>query len=132
MAAVAYVHAKSLQSCQTLLYLCAVARQAPLSMGFFSQEYWSGLPFPPSGGLPDPGIELASPASPALAGRFSATEPPGLTNKMSMCVREELLCSSQFLDKSFDLISSSLLVKLRIRLGLKIALGSPDTYVLIS
>ena len=84
------------------------------------------------GDLTDPGIELASPASPALAGRFSATEPPGLTNKMSMCVREELLCSSQFLDKSFDLISSSLLVKLRIRLGLKIALGSPDTYVLIS
>ena len=38
-----------------------VARQAPLSMGFPRQEYWSGLPFPPPGGLPDPGIEPVSP-----------------------------------------------------------------------
>ena len=43
-------------------------------MGFPSQEYWSGLPFPPPGGLPDPGIE---PASPALVGGFFTTEPPG-------------------------------------------------------
>ena len=42
--------------------------QAPLSMGFPRQEYWSGLPFPPPGDLSDTGIELASPASPALAG----------------------------------------------------------------
>ena len=40
----------------------AVARQAPLSMGFSRQEYWSGLPFPAPGDLPDPGIELVSPA----------------------------------------------------------------------
>ena len=39
---------------------------APLSMGFFRQEYWRGLPFPPSGGLPDPGIKPASPGSSAL------------------------------------------------------------------
>ena len=39
-----------------------VAHQAPLSMGFPGQEYWSGLPFPPPGDLPDPGINLASPA----------------------------------------------------------------------
>ena len=39
-----------------------VARQAPLSMGFPRQEYWSGLPFPPPGDLPDPGIEPESPA----------------------------------------------------------------------
>ena len=44
-----------------------VARQAPLSMGFSRQEYWSGLPCPPAGDLPDPEIE---PASPALAGEF--------------------------------------------------------------
>ena len=56
------------QSCQTLLYLCAVARQAPLSMGFFSQEYWSGMPCPPPGDLPNPGIEPTSLMSPALAG----------------------------------------------------------------
>ena len=51
-----------------------VAHQAPLSMGFPSQEYWSGLPFPPPGHLLDPGIE---PTSPALAGRFFTTEPAG-------------------------------------------------------
>ena len=47
-----------------------VAGQIPSSMGFPRQEYWNGLPFPPSGDLPDPGIELVSPVSPALAGRF--------------------------------------------------------------
>ena len=43
-----------------------VACQAPLSMGFFRQEYRSGLSFPPPGDLPDPGIKPASPASPAM------------------------------------------------------------------
>ena len=43
-----------------------VACQAPLSMGFPRQEYWSGLPFPFPGDLPDPGIKPASPVSPAL------------------------------------------------------------------
>ena len=51
-----------------------VARQAPLSTGFSRQEYWSGLPCPPPGDLPDPGIE---PGSPALAGGFFTTELPG-------------------------------------------------------
>ena len=46
-------------------------------MGFPKQEYWSGLPFPPPGHLPDPGIELVSPESPELAGGFFTTEPPG-------------------------------------------------------
>ena len=49
------------------------ACQAPLSMGFPKEEYWSGLPFPPPGDLPNSGIE---PLSPALAGRFFTTEPP--------------------------------------------------------
>ena len=53
--------------------------QATLSMGFCRQEYWSELPFPPLGDLPVPGLE---PESPALAGRFFATEPPG---KPSVC-----------------------------------------------
>ena len=44
-----------------------VVRQAPLFMGFPRQEYWSGLPFPPLGNSPNPGIK---PTSPALAGRF--------------------------------------------------------------
>ena len=55
----------------------AVALQGPLSMGFSRQESWSGLPFPPPGELPHPEIELESPATPALAGRFFTTEPPG-------------------------------------------------------
>ena len=53
-----------------------VALQSPLSMGLSWQEYWSGSPFPPTGDLPDPGIELLSPVFPALAGRFFTTEPP--------------------------------------------------------
>ena len=52
----------------------AVGHQAPQSMGFPRQEHWSGLLFPSPGDLPDPGTELASPA---LAGRFLTTVPPG-------------------------------------------------------
>ena len=52
-----------------------VAYQAPLSMEFSRQEYWSGLAFPTPGDLPDPGIEPASLVSPALAGRFFTTLP---------------------------------------------------------
>ena len=51
-----------------------VARQAPLSMGFFRQEYWSGLPFPSPGDLSNPGIE---PGSPALQADTLSSEPPG-------------------------------------------------------
>ena len=53
--------------------LWTVACQAPLSMGVSRQEYWSELPCPPPGALPDPGIELASLMSPALAGAFFTT-----------------------------------------------------------
>ena len=70
------VHAKSLQSRPTLWTLWTVGHQAPLSMEFSRQECWSGLPCPP-GDLPDPGIEPMSLMSPALAGRFFTTEPPG-------------------------------------------------------
>ena len=52
------------------------AHQAPLSMQFSRQEYWSGLPFPTPGDHPDPGIEPTSPDSPELAGRFLTTETP--------------------------------------------------------
>ena len=51
-----------------------VARQAPLSMTFPRQEYWSGLPFPSPGDLPDPGMELVSLVSPTLAGGFFTIE----------------------------------------------------------
>ena len=50
--------------------LWTVARRAPLSIGFSRQEYWSGLPFPSPGDLPDPGTEPTSLLSPSLAGGF--------------------------------------------------------------
>ena len=53
---------------------CTVAHQALLSVEFSRQEYWSGLPFPAPGDLPDPGME---PIYPALAGGFFAIELPG-------------------------------------------------------
>ena len=53
--------------------LWAVTYQAPLSMGFSKQEYWSGLPSPPSGNLPNPGMEPMSLKSPALEDRFFTT-----------------------------------------------------------
>ena len=61
------------QSCPTLLRP-HVVHQDLLSMGIPRQEYWGGLPFPSLRDFPDPGIELMSPA---LAGRFFATEPTG-------------------------------------------------------
>ena len=57
--------------------LWTVARQAPLSIGFSRQEYWSGLPCPPLGYLPNPRMEPASRISPALAGGFFTTVLPG-------------------------------------------------------
>ena len=54
-----------------------VVHQAPLSKEFSWQEYWSRLPFPTPGDLPNPGIEPASLAAAALAGRFFTTVPPG-------------------------------------------------------
>ena len=55
------------------LTLWTVALQAPLSMGFSRQEYWSGLPHPPPGDLSNSGIESLSLVSPALVGRFFTT-----------------------------------------------------------
>ena len=54
-----------------------VACQAPLLMEFSRQRHWSGVPFPPPGGLPKAGTETTSPV---LAGRFFTTEPPGNSN----------------------------------------------------
>ena len=54
-----------------------VAHQAPLSMGIFRQEYWSGLPFSAPGDLPDPGIE---PRSPTLQADILTSEPPEKSN----------------------------------------------------
>ena len=65
---------KSLSCVQLFATPWTVAHQAPLSMGFSRQEYWSGLPFPFPGDLPDPGIE---PRSPALRADASPSEPSG-------------------------------------------------------
>ena len=69
--------------------LCATpwtaACQAPLSMGFSRQGYWSGMPFPPPGDLPDPGIKPVSLRSPVLAGGFFTTEPPGKPYRDAEC-----------------------------------------------
>ena len=72
-----------------------VALQAPLSTGFPKQEYWSGLPYPPPGDLPDPGIEPASLTSPALAGGFFTTSAPWET-LILVLVNSHLSRQSQF------------------------------------
>ena len=62
---------------QLFVTLWTIAHQAPLSMGFSRQEYWSGLPCSPPGNLPDPGIRPASLMSSALAVGFWPLAPPG-------------------------------------------------------
>ena len=64
----------SAESCLTLCDPMDIAHQAPLSMEFSRDEYWSGLPFPSPGDLPDSGIELVSPA---LQADSLPTEPSG-------------------------------------------------------
>ena len=67
----------------------AVASQAPLPMGFSRQENWSGLPFPPSGDLPNPGIE---PASPALQADSLPTELLGKLVNQLYCDLKKDVC----------------------------------------
>ena len=62
------------KSCPTLVTPWTIARQAPLSVEFSRQEYWSGWPFPSAGDLPKPGIE---PRSPTLQTDALTSEPPG-------------------------------------------------------
>ena len=58
---------------QLCVILWTVAHRASLSLGFSRQEYWSRLPYPPPGNLPDPGIEPTALTTPALSGRFFTT-----------------------------------------------------------
>ena len=65
--------------------------RAPLSKEFPSHGYWSGLPFPSPGDLPDPGIEPVSLSTPALAGKFFTTEPPRKPNPALLGVGPSLI-----------------------------------------
>ena len=75
------VNVKSLSRVQLFATLWTVAHQAPPPVGFSRQEYWSGLPFPSPGDLPDPEIE---PRSPALQADALTSEPPGKLGKGQM------------------------------------------------
>ena len=72
------IKVKSFSHVQLFVTPWTVAHQDPLSMGFSRQEYWSGLPFPSPGDLPDPGIE---PRSPTLQSDALTSEPPGKPRK---------------------------------------------------
>ena len=79
------------QSCPTLKTPWTVAHQAPPSISFSNQEYWSGLPFPPPGDLPNPGFE---PMSPELQADALTSEPPGKSSNVTgshQKVRTQLL-----------------------------------------
>ena len=71
------------QSCLTLCDPIDCNPQAPPSMGFSRQEYWSGLPFPSPGDLPDPGLK---PGSPALQADSLPFEPPGKPIQKDKCI----------------------------------------------
>ena len=93
------------KSCLTLVTPWTVARQAPLSTGFSRQEYWSGLPFPSPGDLPDPGIE---PRSSALQADSLPTE---LWGKPDLCIdplyrRVQLIYTSLWLIGKFSSLST--------------------------
>ena len=102
--------AKSLSRVHLFATLWIIACQAPLSMGFSRQEHWSGLPFPPSGNLPDPGIEPASLMFLALGGGFFTTSatwealpsPRPLNNMQG--VAKKMIILSMFLDEMIIII----------------------------
>ena len=73
----------SLSRVQLFATLWTVAYQASPSMGFSSQEYWSGLPLPSPGDLPNPGIE---PRSPTLEADALTSEPPGKPYQVGFCL----------------------------------------------
>ena len=86
-------HARLNQSCPTLCDPMGSARQASLSLGFSRREYWSRLPCPPPGDLPDPGIKPASLTAPALAGGSLPLAPRGkLCSSYVPCTWHCLCC----------------------------------------
>ena len=97
-----YIYVYGCHAC-VLSHIClfetlwTVACQAPLSMGFSRQEYWSELPFPSPGNLPNPGTEPASTVSPAPQADSLPAEPLGKPSVcMSMYVSHHLTSTSAF------------------------------------
>ena len=84
-----YIPAKSLQSCPIFrdVTLWTIVHQASLSMRFSRQEYWSWLPCPPLGDLPDPRIEPVFLMSPASAGRFFTTSATWEAPESALCIQ---------------------------------------------
>ena len=93
------VHAQSLSRVRLFVTLWTEACQAPLSMGFPRQEYWSGLPFSSPGDLSDSETE---PVSPALAAGLLTTEPPGKPQTVKQMVYFRLSCFSMHLPTPYD------------------------------
>ena len=95
-----------------------IARQAPLSVGFSRQEYWSELLFSPPGDLPDPGSEPTSLTSPALAGRFFPTSATwkALTEKQmgrdAACQRRQFMLAADLENLTFP--ASSLYLRFQV------------------
>ena len=103
-----------------------VACQASLPMEFSRQEYWSGLPFPPPGDLPNLGIEPVSSASPALAHGFFTTAPPGKPQKE---IISPIILRKTYVSECTDLvvrrqISVSLMASV---FSMRLEAGSPTT-----
>ena len=98
--------------------LWTVAHQAPLSMGFSRQEYWSGFPCSPPGDLPYPGVKPDSLTSPALAGRFFTTSAARETEPCMDCILLQLVsCHPAYLTlffwapKSLQMVTAAMKLK---------------------
>ena len=89
---------KSLSCVRLFATPWTVAHQAPPSMGFSRQEYWSGLPFPSPGDLPDPGIEARSPALQADA---LTSEPPGMPLHIHVSTWKKSICNLHLRSNAF-------------------------------
>ena len=85
----ACMHASSLSHICLFAAPWTIARQDALSMEFYRQGYWSGLPFPTPGDIPNPGVEPMSLVSLALAGGFFITESPGRPMEYYSAIKKE-------------------------------------------
>ena len=99
------VKVKSLSRVRLFATPWTVAHQTSPSMGFSRQEYWSGLPFPSPGDLPDPGIELRSPA---LEAGTLTSEPPGKKKEGVINPRKKIQSKRRYKVKIQDLIMNNI------------------------